>query len=56
MYIFLKKVDFLLIILYRLYTTYKNSCSITAGYIRLYVSAVTRPSSGEEEIAECNQL
>jgi len=34
----------------------QNSCTITTGYIRLHVSAVTRPSSGQQEIAECKQL
>jgi len=27
-----------------------NSCTITTGYIRLHVSAVTRPSSGQQGI------
>jgi len=28
----------------------QNSCIITTGYIRLHVSAVTRPSSGQQGI------
>jgi len=32
-----------------LHNTY-NSCIITTGYIRLHVSAVTRPSSGQQGI------
>jgi len=32
------------------YTTYKNSSTVTTGYTRLHVSAVTRPSSGQQRI------
>jgi hypothetical protein len=38
-------------ILCRHYTTHKNSCIVTTCYIWLHVSAVSRPSSGQQIIA-----
>ena len=43
-------LHYLLLYQCRRYTTYKISCVITAGYIWLHVSAVTRPSSGQQGI------